>query len=94
MHRDDTIQNLVWQYINIYHTGIGYLSSYTTRLVAEFYLGDLTSNSISIEKTSTFIKLLVLKYCSKKFLRENTLPSSMVLHFVVQNVFPKQDIDP
>jgi hypothetical protein len=31
----------------------------------------LTSNGISVEKMSVSIKLLVLKYCSKMFLKEN-----------------------
>jgi hypothetical protein len=52
------------------------------------------STGISVEKISTPMKLLVLKYCSKKLLPENALFSSTVLHFNDIKAFsPKLIVD-
>jgi hypothetical protein len=49
---------------------------------------------ISIEKRSIAMELLVLKYYSKRFLKENILPNFVVLYFnSIKSVFPKQVIE-
>jgi hypothetical protein len=47
----------------------------------ELAAGILTSNGIDIEKMFISMKLLALKSCSKRFLKENTVPNSIVLQF-------------
>jgi hypothetical protein len=44
-------------------------------MVARFQLGGLCSNGNYIEKNYTALELFLLKYSSKKFLKENTLLS-------------------
>jgi hypothetical protein len=70
---------------NVYYMGIKYLNTCTIGL------RDLTGTGISIEKMSKSIKLFLLKYPSKKFLKENTLPNSTVLYFTsIKSLFPKK----
>jgi uncharacterized membrane protein len=64
---------------NLYHVGIGYLNASTTGKVARFLLGNITSNAISTDKMSVSMKILMLKYCSQIFLKENRLPNSIVI---------------
>jgi hypothetical protein len=73
-------ESAVWSYLVIQPLSYGnrYLNTHTVRLVARFKLGDLPSNGISMKKISVSVKLLVLKYCNKKFLQENTLPNAIV----------------
>jgi hypothetical protein len=70
---------------NVYYMGIKYLNT------CNIGLRDVTGNGISIEIMSKYIKLFLLKYPSKKVLKENTLPNSIVLYFSsIKSLFPEK----